>query len=51
MDFTLILLAILIFAAGTFLGVLLGRRSARANEFVDDTQAKADRLRDKMDRW
>ena len=37
--YTLIILA-LVFAGGTFLGVLLGRRSSGANALVDRIRAK-----------
>jgi LPS O-antigen subunit length determinant protein (WzzB/FepE family) len=48
MDLFAIITYALVFTAGAFLGVLLGRRSKSANATVDRIQAEADRLRDRL---
>lgn len=52
MEFTLftVIVLVLVFAAGCFVGVMLGRRSSSANLYADRIQAKLDeaeaRIRD-----
>lgn len=50
MDLFTIATYALIFAAGAFLGVLLGRRSSGANKAVDRIQAEYDELHEAYQR-
>lgn len=51
MDFNLITILVLagVFAAGAFLGVLLGRRSSTANAYTDRILEESKELRERLE--